>query len=185
MLKIVVEPLDYYNDSTAEFLHTEETTLLLEHSLAAISKWESKWKKSFLSNMSPTITEIKDYVRCMTVGEEADPLVYMSLRPNTIEQIMQYINDPMTATWFTSRKNSYKKPVSGKNDVITSELIYYWMVCAQIPFEAENWHLNRLLTLIRIYGIKNQPSKNNKMSKRDILRQNAAINAARRAKSGS
>lgn len=175
MLRIKIKETELFDEKTSTFHKIPSQTLTLEHSLISISKWESKWHKPFLDEKPKTIEEETDYIRCMTVKDEADPMVYQSLTMAQRRQINDYINDSMTATWFNERD---KKGKSRK--VITSELIYYWMVALQIPFECEKWHLNRLLTLVRVCNIENSPKK--KMNKKDALAQRRSLNAARRQK---
>jgi hypothetical protein len=178
MLNITIPATELFNENTYEFVTLPEVTLTLEHSLLAISKWESKWEKPFLDKEEKTTDELYDYFRCMTVKPNVPPETYQRLTTAQIKQITDYINAPMTATTFAT--NRHEKP---SREIITSELIYYWMTASQIPFETEKWHINRLLTLIRICGIKN--GKPDKMSKKDIYAQNRALNAARRAKHGT
>ena len=179
MLKIIVPESEIYNEATNEFLYTKETELCLEHSLVSISKWESKWKKPFLGSEDKTREETLDYIRCMTITQNVPDIVYYCLTKDNMDEIGEYIQDGHTATWFTD--------TGGKktSEVVTSELIYYWMTAFQIPTEYQKWHLNRLLTLIKICSIKNDPKGNKKMSNSAILRQNAALNKARRAKAKS
>ena len=175
MLKVYVPESEQYNEESNEFYIIKEQTLMLEHSLLSISKWESKWGKPFISNKPKTVQETIDYIRCMTINKNVDSRIYNNISTKTIQDINSYIDSPMTATWFS--KEAPSKP-SGES--ITSELIYYWMVAHGIPFECEKWHLNRLLTLIKVCNLKNQPEK--KMSKNAILAQNRALNDARRKK---
>lgn len=179
MLTIVIPKRELYNEVTNEFISTDQVTLTLEHSLVSISKWESKWKKPFLDNKPKSREELIDYIRCMTITQNVNSSVYNALTVDNITAINKYIEDPMTATWF--REDQQRGPAS--KEVITSELIYYWMTAYNIPYQFEKWHLNRLLTLIRICGIKNAPPK--KMSKKDTMRQNRSLNAARRRSSHS
>ena len=177
MLEIQITGREFYNDETGEFATVEPQTLRLEHSLYAIAKWEAKWKKPFLADEKihkKTYEELLDYIRCMSLDEDVDPLVFLCLTQDDFMKITKYMNDPMTATWF--RKEQTKGQQS--NETVTSELVYYWLSAAQIPFETQYWHFNRLMTLIRVASIKSQPPK--KMSKRDVLRQNHSINQARR-----
>lgn len=173
MITIKVPAGELYNSETKEFIYVKETTLQLEHSLIALSKWESKWCKPFLTKESKTTEETLDYIRCMTTTSNIDPNVFLCLTDSNIKQIIEYIEAPMTATTFSN--NSQTKP---NREIITSELIYYWMIAYQIPFECQKWHLTRLLTLIRICGIKNSPAK--KMSRNEILNRNRALNEARK-----
>lgn len=173
MLYITIPATECWDESKEEFITTKEQTLQLEHSLVSVSKWESKWNKAFLSKKEKTTEEIFDYIKCMTLTQNVKPEVYASLTQANIEEIQQYISAPMTATTFHDDKSK-----KGSNETVTSELIYYWMVALNIPFECQKWHLNRLLTLVRVCNIKNQPPK--KMSKNQVASRNAALNAARR-----
>lgn len=177
MLSIVVPEREYYDEDKNEFIHSKETTLQLEHSLVSLSKWESKWNKPFLSSKDKTDEEILDYIRCMTITQNVDPSVYLRLSKQNVEQIVNYINLPMTATTFSDRENGKK------GEIITAEIVYYWMISLNVPFECQKWHLNRLLTLIKVCSIKNTPPK--KMSKNEILNRNRALNASRRRALGS
>lgn len=173
MLQITVPSVELFDEGNQEFVYVKQTTLQLEHSLVSLSKWESKWNKPFLTKEEKTIQETIDYVRCMTITQNVNPLVYRSLTNDNIRQVNGYIEAPMSATRFYEEKN-------GKinREQVTAEIIYYWMIALNIPFECQKWHLNRLLTLIRVCNIKNQPPK--KYSRKEIMRRNAALNAARR-----
>lgn len=173
MLRIMIPATELWDRSKREFITTKEQTLQLEHSLVSLSKWESKWCKPFLTKDKKSIEETIDYIRCMTLTQNVDPYVYSALTNEHIERINEYIEAPMTATWFSEEKNN--KP---NREQITAELIYYWMIALNIPFECQKWHLNRLLTLIRVCNVKNQPPK--KMSKKDLINRNAKLNAERR-----
>lgn len=173
MLRIVVPAVEYFDEENQEFIQTKEQVLQLEHSLVSISKWESKWKKAFLSKQEKSYEESIDYIRCMTLTQNVDPSVYTRLTNENIAQVDAYISDSMTATYIREDKNS-----GMSREIVTAELIYYWMISQNIPLECQKWHLNRLLVLIRVCNIKNSPPK--KRSKREIMAQNAAINAARK-----
>lgn len=177
MLQLVVRDLEFFDEETQEF-KTFNQTIVLEHSLLSISKWEAKWKKTFFTK-TKTMDEFIDYIRCMTITSNVDPIVYRCLSDEHLKSIQEYIDDPMTATTIRSRF-----PNNRRNRNITSELIYCWMFTQNIPIECEKWHFNRLMTLIQVCSIENNP-KQKKMSKRDILRQNSSINAARRARYGT
>lgn len=174
-LSVTVPARELFNSATGEFIETKETVLHLEHSLISISKWESKWHKPYLSSEEKTREEALDYIRCMTLNGGIDPNVYLALTEQNAQDITDYISDSMTATTIK------KQPQRGSREIITSELVYYWMTELNIPFDpCQKWHVSRLLTLIEVCSIKKTPSK--KMSKGDILRQQHSLNAARRAK---
>lgn len=175
MLQITIPAVELWDEQKEKFVNLKETTLQLEHSLVSLSKWESKWCKAFLGKEDKTDEEIRDYVRCMTITQNVDPDVYNYLSRENYRQINDYIQAPMTATTFSDNKTQKRN-----NQVVTAEVIYYWMIALQIPPEKEKWHLNRLLTLIRTCNVMSQPPK--KRSKKDIMSQNAALNAARRQK---
>ena len=175
MLKITVPAAEFWDEIHEEFVYKKEQTLQLEHSLVSLSKWESKWNKAFLGKQEKTDEEILDYVRCMTLTQNVDPEVYTRLSAENYAAINAYIEAPMTATCLIEDKQA-----RGHKETVTSELIYYWMIALNIPFECEKWHLNRLLTLIKVCNIKNSPKK--KMSKKDIMARNRAINEANRRK---
>lgn len=180
MLQITIPSIELWNEHSQEFVTTKEQKLTLEHSLVSISKWESRWHRPFISNEPKTNEQTIDYIKCMTITQNVDEEVYKYLTKEVIKNVNDYIENPMTATWFNERKDVPKPP---NKEQITSELIYYWMVALEIPFECQRWHLNRLLTLIRICNIKNKSPK--KYSKRETLSKNAALNAARKRDLGT
>ena len=173
MLSINIAKTKLWDEINEEFILIDEQTIELEHSLVSLSKWESKWHKP-----EKTMEETLDYIKCMTVTPNVKPEVYICLTNEHMQAINEYIQNPMTATTFSNDKNSKKS-----REIITSELIYFWMISMQIPVEFENWHLNRLITLIRVCEIKNNPPK--KMSGKEIRSRNAALNAARRQQLGT
>lgn len=176
-LRIVIPGCDLWDEHKNEFLTRDEQVLELEHSLFSVAEWESKWNKAFLSKKEKTQEESIDYIRCMTQNH-VNPEIYDSLTKQNIDDISNYINAKMTATVVNDR--SAKK---GGNNVVTAEVIYDWMISLNIPFECQFWHLNRLVTLIKVSSIKNAPQK--KMSQRELISQYAAINAANRKKFNS
>lgn len=173
MLKVIIPASESFDEATNRFVVTKEQTVTLEHSLVSISKWESKWKKPFLSSKGLTEEETLDYIRCMNLTQNVDPEVFKHLPKSVYQQIIDYIGDPMTATTF-SNENSRRS-----REIITSEIIYYWMVSLNIPVSFEKWHLNRLLTLIKVCSIKNAPPK--KMGKKEAAMRQHSLNASRRA----
>lgn len=179
MLEIKIERKEFFNEKTNEFLEIEPTILKLEHSLASLAAWESKWCKPFLSKESKTDKEVNDYIKCMLLNDIPYPeLVIENLSFEQQNEIAKYIDSPMTATWFSDSQNSARS-----RKIITAEIIYYWMIAQNIPMECQYWHLNRLLTLIKVCSAENAPKK--KMSRSEEARSRAALNRARRMSSGS
>lgn len=173
MLTITIPETDLYDEYKNEFIHIKEQTLRLEHSLVSLSKWESKWNKAFLTKQEKTLEETIDYIRCMTLTQNVKPETYYGLTPSNISEVNDYISLPMTATVFSNNGKT-----NGSREIVTSELIYYWMITLNIPFECQKWHLNRLLTLVQVCNVKNTPPK--KMSKKELANRNRALNEARR-----
>lgn len=173
MLTITIPAIELYDEAKNVFITLNPITLTLEHSLVSLSKWESKWLKPLLSKENkPTTEEALDYVRCMTLTQNVDPNVYKMIPDDVMDQVTAYIDAPMTATTFPKGKNGPSR------EIITSEIIYYWMVTFNIPFECQKWHLNRLLTFINVCNIKQQPAK--KMSPKDLAARNRDLNTSRR-----
>ena len=179
MIRISTPSGEIFDEKTQEFKTVEGQTVLLEHSLRSLAKWEARWKKPFLTNKEKTRAETIDYVRCMSTTPGVNPSIFDMLTDESLNKISQYINDPMTATTFSER-DQHKRP---SREIITAELIYYWMVALQIPFECQDWHLNKLLTLIRICEIKNQPKK--KGNTREDLNRRNQLNRARKQRMGT
>ena len=175
MLRLSVKGAEYWDSAREEFIYTKPTLLTLEHSLVSVSKWEARWKRSFLDEPPKTPAEELDYIRCMTITQNVPPETYTAMTAADRKKVNDYIEAPMTATTISSRKGASGK----KGTKVTSELIYYWMIEFGIPFECEKWHLNRLMTLIRICEIKQQAPK--KRSQKDIMRENTDLNRKRRA----
>jgi len=173
LLKITIPSAEQWDEFREEFVNIPEKTLTLEHSLVSVSKWEQKWRKPFMTKQDKTYEELIDYIRCMTITQNTDDSVYSRLTNKNIKEIQEYIDAPMTATWFSDEKTRKLG-----REQITSEIIYYWLIAFNIPPEFQKWHLNRLLTLIRVCDIKSRPSKS--MSKKEIMRNNSALNSARR-----
>lgn len=175
MPKVITVPeQEFFNNETQEFYTVKSATFKIEHSLVSIAKWESKWHVSFLDDKVEKTNEMMiDYIKCMTISQNVDPEVYNYLPNSVLEEINDYIGDPMTATVFTDNTKGINR-----GEFVTNELVYYWMIAQNIPLECEKWHFNRLMTLIRVCGEKNKDPK--KMNKRDILNRNRALNNARR-----
>lgn len=175
MLRLTILGDEYFDDETQQFVTRGDVTLELEHSLVSLSKWEASYEKPFLGPDEKTPEETLGYVLAMlqTPGVSLD--VISRLNPENIQEINNYIDSKMSATWF---KDSQGK--AGSREVITAELIYYWMIALNIPLEWERRHLNQLFTLIRVLNEKNQPEK--KLSKAEIAARNRALNAERKAK---
>lgn len=176
MLSITIPAIEGWDEKSEQFtILAEEVTLMMEHSLVSVSKWESKWCKPFLTKEDKTSRELMDYIKFMTLNKNVDPSVFNRLTEDNINDINKYIDAPMTATTFSADPNKKKS-----RERVTSEIIYYWMIALNIPFECQRWHLNRLLTLIRVCNIKNTPSKKKRSS--DTASRWAAINDARTKK---
>lgn len=179
MLEIIVPELELFNEKTQEFLSEPAFTLTFEHSLFSISKWESEFEKPFLSKGEKTTEETLAYVRCMLQSLDYPDNWEERLSPANLETISHYINSAKTATTFRDDGRKSK----GRSETITAELVYYWMVSFNIPFECQYWHLNRLFALIRICQVKN--SKQPKMSPREIAQRNRELNEQRRQQFGT
>lgn len=175
MLTITIPGVELFDEVKMEFITTEDQTLELEHSLVSLAAWESIWEKPFLTKEDKTREETISYIQCMTLTPNVDPNVYIFISDDIIKKVNAYIAAPMTATTFTEEKSS-----KSNSEATTAEIIYYWMVALNIPSEYQFWHLNRLMTLIKVCSIKNAPPKKRKPA--DILRENAARNAARKQK---
>lgn len=175
MLTLTVPYTEFWDEKNERFIYVKEQSLQLEHSLVSLSKWEAEYEKPFLSKESKTVPEMRDYVKFMTLTHNVNETVYLALNQKHYDDINRYIERPMTATTF--RKDASQRP---NREQITAELIYYWMTVYNIPFECRKWHLNRLLTLVRVCDVKSRPQK--KMSRQEILSRNAALNEARRKK---
>lgn len=178
MLYLDVPSIELYDEVSMEFKIEPSVRLQMEHSLVSLSKWESKWHKPFLSDKYPkTLEETIDYFKCMTMTQNVKPEVYNRFNQETIQTIEDYISNPMTATWF----NETHTPPN--REILTAEILYYDMIALNIPFECQKWHLNRLITLIKVCQIRSNPSK--KMSKAEALNQQRKLNAQRRSQLNS
>ena len=177
MLQLKITTAEGFDEAKSEFVSADGDVLELEHSLVSVSKWESKWEIPFLGSEAKTDDQVLDYVRMMFSGAEFPEHLLPHFTAENYTQINDYINAKMSATWF----REVRQPPS--QEVVTSELIYYWMIALGIPFECQNWHLNRLLTLIKVCNIKNSPDK--KMSQREIAQQNRDLNAQRQRELGT
>lgn len=171
MLKIKIQATELYDESTNGFINIKEQVLNLEHSLVSLSKWESIRCKPFLTKQEKTVEETIEYIKCMTISQNIDDNVYKCITNEHIAEVRKYIEADMTATKIKTGNNTNR-------EIITSEIIYYWMISLNIPLECQKWHLNRLLTLVNVCNLKNSPPK--KMGKQELLSRNAELNAARK-----
>ena len=177
MLRLKVVTKEGYDEVVGKFVDGDYIVLELEHSLVSLSKWESKWEIPFLGSDKKTTDQIMDYIRMMFSGTEFPEELVQYLSKKNYDDINAYINAKMTATTF----REMKQPAN--HEIVTSELIYYWMIALGIPFDCETWHLNRLLTLIKVCNIKNQ--KPTKMSRAEQMAQQRQLNEERRRATGS
>lgn len=178
MLVIIVHGEEQFDESSGEFVNGDFVKLELEHSLVSLSKWESLHEKPFLGQGEKTTEEVLSYVKMMILGEEPPPEIFSRINNDNFAAINTYINEKMTATWFTEPKST-----QGSHEVVTAELIYYWMIAFNIPFECQHWHLNKLLTLIKVCNIKNAPK--DKMNRSEMVAQRRLLNDQRRAQFGT
>lgn len=176
MLELLVPKNEIFIEETNEFIQFDGGELLLEHSLISLRKWESKHHKPYLST-EKTPEEILSYIECMTINRKVDPLIYLFLTTEMLERVSNYISDTMTATWFNDRRIGAAK---SSNDIITAEIIYYWMISLHIPTEYEKWHLNQLLTLIKVVSLKNGGEK--KLTPQEAALERKRLNDERRKK---
>lgn len=176
MITLRIKAGQHWDSENEVFVNVPETEIRLEHSLRAVSKWESRHCKPFLGRREWTAGETLDYIRCMCMDEGANPAVFLSLSREQIEAVQKYIDLPMTATWFSNRNQQS----ANRGSAVTSELIYFWMTSYGIDWQAQDWHLNRLMTLIQVCSEKNKPAK--KMPKNQAAARQRALNAARRRK---
>lgn len=174
MLVITIPAVDYFDEITEEFITRDAITLELEHSLSSLSKWESKWEKPFLGNEEKTTEESLSYIMAMTLTPNIPEEVYYRIPNEQMEQINGLLDAKMTATWFKEQSGGVRN-----RETITAELLYYWMFSLTIPLECETWHLNRLVTLIKVFNEQNAPQK--KLSKRDLAARNRQLNESRKA----
>lgn len=171
MLRITL-PVEMWDEGKQEFVYLPGQTLEMEHSLASLSKWESKVGKPFLTKEGKTNEETLEYLKCMMLTPDVSDDVYDHLMRHKLPMIDEYINSSMTATILPPNRGR-----KGRPETVTAELIYYWMIAMQIPSEYEYWHLNKLITLIGVCNVKNSPAK--KRSSDEILRDQMALNEER------
>ena len=181
MLTITVSGEELWDAGTETFSTFEDTILELEHSLISLSKWESKHKKAFLGPEPKSTEEVIDYIKIMVLTPSFPSEIFSRLSPENLTDINEYLDSSESATTFANIRQT-----KGRSEIITAELIYFWMVNHQIPFECQYWHLNRLFALIRICNIKNLKDK--KMSKSDraaMIQERRNLNAQRKEQLGT
>lgn len=180
MLTLETLETELFDEATQRFILVPSTTLVLEHSLVSLSKWEVQWGKPFHNGEAKTTEETHSYIQHMNSAPVPSELVFTLISDADITRISEYINEKHTATWF--KVDPLAKP---NNEVVTAEVIYYWMIAHQIPMDAEYWHLNKLFTLIKVCNEKNKPPKKSKMPTRDFAASRRALNAQRKAEMGT
>jgi hypothetical protein len=177
MLRLEIAMTEDFDEEKNQFVTGQVVVLELEHSLESLSKWESKWEVPFLGNQEKTQEQVIDYIRTMNSRGEISPEVISHFNAKTFNDVNAYISAKMTATWFPDTKSR------GPQRIITAELIYYWMIALNIPFECQQWHLNKLLTLIQVCNAENAPKK--KMSSAAAAAERQRLNDERRRATGS
>ena|SRR6187402_411962 len=178
-IQVTIASEEGFDPKTKKFVDSAEYfELQLEHSLVSLSKWESHFEKAFLSQNDKSYEETLWYIQAMTQTPNVPAEVWDKLSEKNLEAINEYIMAKQTATTFSEPPGR-----GGSGEYITAELIYYWMVALQIPFECQYWHLNRLLTLVKVCNLKNQPQK--KMSPREAARKARELNETRRRELGT
>lgn len=179
MLEIIVPETELFDNRTYTFIYIKEQKLKLEHSLVSISKWEMKWHKSYFLHKEKTAEEFCDYIKCMTLTQNVNPNLYLGLTTGNLNEIVNYINDPMTAATFSDKHES------DPYHFLTSDIIYYWMFSYGIPEQCAKWHFNRLMALIKVFSDKNSTEESKKRTTEEIMEENRRKNAEMRAKFNS
>ena len=182
VLKILIPGKEDWDEANQCFIYSKDTVLNLKHSLVSIAKWETNWNISFLDKFGKketTVEQVLDYIRCMTINQNIDPNVYKCLTNKNVEDVFTYIGSSMTATTFSD----HLKP--GRKRIVTSELVYSWMIDFGVPFQCEKWPFDRLITLLRVCEAEHREHKKGSTSSamkrnRDIKQRNRARKAARR-----
>lgn len=180
MLIINIPASELYDEASEKFISSPSETLMLEHSLVSLSKWEALWSKPFLDGVTKTTEETRSYLSCMNLAPVISETVYTRVSDEDTKRIAEYIDSKQTATWF--KKDPFART---STEIITNEIIYYWMIAHTIPFEAQYWHLNRLLTLIKVCNEKNKPAKTSKMGTREQAQSRRQLNAQRKTDLGT
>ena len=179
MITLYLPDLELFDEVTNTFSTIKGQVITLEHSLVSISKWEMQWKEPFIGKQDLSSAQIIDYIRCMTITQNVNPLLYSGITQEMVDRVKKYMDDPMTATWFRQTKQNERSTRK-----ITNELIYYWMIEAGIPMECQKWHFNRLMTLIQVCNEERKaadPNNKQKINPRDMARSRSALNAQRKA----
>lgn len=182
-LKIRIGTTESYDEGAQRYVETGGTVVELEHSLVSLSKWESKWEIPFLGDSDKTVEQTLDYIKCMYTGDEFPPELFSQIRDKDVTAVTAYIDSKQTAT--TIREAPGTGSQGGRKQIITSELVYSWMVQYRIPVEFQHWHFNRLIMLVRVLNEQNKSQEGKKMTKAQIAQRNRELNAKRRAEYGT
>lgn len=173
-ITITIPEGEFWDEKQLQFVYSKEQSVTFEHSLVSISKWESKWHIPFLSKEEKTQEQTLDYIKCMTITQNVKDETYSCLSQENVKELTDYINNPMTAAWFSGNQGR-------NNRIITSEVMYYYMIELGIPMECQRWHINRLFTLMKVI---NEERKDNKMSTNELYRRNSELNRLRKQRLG-
>lgn len=182
MLELTVVQAENFDEENNMFVPAKSFVLQLEHSLFSLAKWESREEKPFLGNEKKSTDEVLRYIRDMLVTPGITDQELSLLSSDNLKSINDYINAKMTATTF-SELQQRMSPL--RKEIVTAEIMYHWMVALSIPFETQHWHLNRLITLVKVCNEKNKPAGKKRKMTRNMAAERAALNQQRLAAHGT
>lgn len=175
MITIHFEEMEYYDEQLNRFYTLPPKVVNFEYSLAAVAEWEAIWKIPLLNTELGVDSDMfLSLAMCMSDDRE---LLEYYLDDTEKAELHKYLSDSQTATTINSSQNGN---TTGRGKVYTAEEIYALMFMNGIPIEWESRNLNRLLVILRIISIYQNPPK--KMSQQDVMKQNARLNRERKNK---
>lgn len=173
MFTIKIPPLEIFDDELEEFRQFGADEITFEHSLYTIARYEEATHKPYYDTRSDE-DNLFSYMPYMAIKPPKDPSAFFRIPQDELAKLKSWMEDSHTATWFSKDDDN-----SPEREIVTAELIYYWMTEYRIPFECERWHINRLMTLIQVCARKKSPPK--QKSQAEIIREHRALNQKRRA----